>query len=122
MRLYLTIGLACGMLMAAQSASAKINYFTCQANDISGPYRVTTDDERGEVTYEVTSNGNIFKKPAIFTADSVVWGDPSSSSTRTQFTISRVDLSFSIDVFIGGKVITPRKGKCEKIEPPKRAF
>ena len=114
------IGVSIGF---SSSANSKTTNFQCTANGVTHPYRVTADEEKGEVTYEVTGNGNIFKRPAIFTADSVIWsGSSSSPSNRTQFTLSRVDLSFSVDVFIGGEVITPRKGKCEILVPPKRAF
>lgn len=118
------------ILLAPSAANSTTNYFNCKitlegnsavANDAG--YRVTTDDEKNEVTYEVLVNGNIFKRPAIFTPDSVVWESAGADRLmRTQWTISRVDLSFDVSVFIGGKVVSPRKGACTKIDPPRRQF
>ena len=118
------------MLLAPSSANAATNYFICKItlegkSAIVGDagYRITTDDEKNEVTYEVLGNGNIFKRPAIFTPDSVVWESAGADSImRTQWTISRVDLTFGISVYIGGKVVSPRTGTCTKIEAPRRRF
>ena len=118
------------MLLIPSAANAATNYFICKITlhggeaVADGPgYRITTDDEKNEVTYEVLGNGNIFKRPAIFTPDSVVWESAGADRLmRTQWTISRIDLSFDLSVYIGGKVSTPRTGTCTKIEAPQRAF
>ena len=119
-----------GILLTPSAANAATNYFVCKITlegknavaDDAG-YRITTDDEKNEVTYEVLGNGNIFKRPAIFTPDSVVWESAGADRLmRTQWTISRVDLGFDLSVYIGGKVVTPRTGTCTKIDAPRRAF
>lgn len=111
-------------LLAPSSAHAKTTYLMCNAaaDGHVTEYRVSLDEDRSEVTYEVISSGNVFKEPAIFTADSVIWGDPPSSKLSVQFTISRIDLGFDVSVYIGGRVVTPRKGRCTISVPPKRAF
>ena len=127
MRTVFLASIAAVTCLSAAPAFAATNYFECSATEATtqevSNYRITTDDERGEVTYEVIANGNIFKRPAIFTPDSVVWTSEGASEVlRNQWTISRIDLSFDISLFIGGKVSSPRKGMCTKIEAPKRAF
>jgi len=121
----LTAFLTVATLLYSTPGLAKTTYFNCKVTTPGqeAEYRVSTDDDRSEVTYEVVSNGNIFKRPAIFTADSVKWtGDGTSDLMKIQFSISRIDLSFDVSVFIGGKVMQPRLGKCEIAEAPKRAF
>ena len=113
-------------LLSPATAYAAPNYFNCRAVGSEGyvsEYRVTTDEDRSEVTFEGLSDGNVLKWPAIFTVDRVSWVNPKSTRfLTTRFSIRRVNLSFMLEVLIGGKDDNPLHGQCTKIAPPKRAF
>lgn len=83
---------------------------------------VTLNEEGGEVTYEVAVNGNLFREKAIFTADTVAWGDRGGGLTTMQFSVSRIDLSFNLSVLFDKDVLQSNDGECVLTEPPDRAF
>jgi len=109
-------------LAVSQPALAKTTYLNCSStnSEATSNYDVTLDEDAGSVVYTNTETGRTNKMEAVFTADKVMWGSEGNIGTR--FIISRVDLSFSLEVLIGGQSIDPGKGTCKIAEAPKRAF
>ena len=106
-----------------QSAFAKTTHLVCSStnSEATTVYEVTLNEDNGEVVYSNQELGSTIKKDAIFTADKVMWGS-SGDVIGTRFVISRVDLSFSVEVLIGGESVDPGAGSCSIAEAPKTVF
>ena len=106
----------------SQPAFAKTTYLNCSStnSEATSNYDVTLDEDAGTVVYTNTQTSRTNKMEAVFTADKVMWGSEGNIGTR--FIISRVDLSFSLEVLIGGQSIDPGTGTCKIAQAPKRAF
>ena len=111
------------VLAMGSNAYANTTNLTCTVanSEVTTLYDLVLDEDDSEVTYSNKETGQSAKKEAIFTADKVMWGSR-GGVFETQFTVSRVDLSFSVEVIIGGESVDPASGSCEVIEAPKRAF
>lgn len=107
----------------SQPAFAKTTYLNCSStnSEATSNYDVTLDEDAGTVVYTNTETGRTNKMEAVFTADKVMWGSE-GNTFATKFVISRVDLSFSLEVLIGGKSVDPGTGACKIAQAPKRAF
>lgn len=117
--------IAIGTILAlalGSTALAKTTYLTCSStnSEATTVYNVTLNEDSSEVVYSNAETGQTNKMEAVFTADKVMWG--SDGIITTQFTISRVDLSFRVEILIGGESVDPGVGTCEIAEAPKRAF
>lgn len=110
-------------LAISQPALAKTTYLNCSStnSEATSNYDVTLDEDAGSVVYTNTETGQTNKMEGIFTANKVMWGSE-SKHFATKFIISRVDLSFSLEVLIGGQSVDRGKGTCKIAEAPKRAF
>lgn len=87
-------------------------------------FRLSIDEQRGDVTYELPVRSVVEKRRAIFTADKVsfVADEGRNGMYAISFTISRVDLTFTRTLTVTGQPPDDTVGKCEVVEAPKRAF
>lgn len=110
-------------LAISQPAFANTTYLNCSStnSEATSNYDVTLDEDAGTVVYTNTETGRTNKMEAVFTADKVMWGSE-GNTFATKFVISRVDLSFSLEVLIGGQSVDPGTGTCKIAQAPKRAF
>ena len=111
------------LLFLPASAHAAPVYLDCvvTAESSTSNYKLTLDEPRGEVTYEVLQSGKIARLPALFTSDAVTWVPIKDSIMELQFSVSRLDLKLTRTLRIGNKS-TPETGMCKLATPVKRAF
>lgn len=108
------------MALAAVPASpptGNLVYLTCatQRRESAVSWQLTLNEQAG--TVDVSSTANSGSGPdrmaATFTADTVIF---------LGFTLSRVDLTISRHVYLGGIDLGVETGQCQLVKQPTRAF
>lgn len=105
-------------LAVAAPTGASLVHLRCvtMQNDAQVRWEITLNEQAGSVDVASDANGGAMgtrRETATFGADSVRFMD---------FTLSRVDLTLSRRMTVGGLDLGEETGKCELIKTPERAF